>query len=103
MAARGSIAKSVVGKKIAEAFGADYVGETGGKHYVWAIENGERVQIAIAMTCPKTPIGEVPAKAEDFNWGDDNGTQESATAYKPAEITDDERERVADLMKKLGL
>ena len=104
MAVKGSIAKSIVGNKIAEAFGADYVGESSGKHYVWATENGEKVQIAIALTCPKTPIGDIAPKQEDFNW--DSSSDEApktASSYKPAEITESERARVEELMRKLGL
>ena len=58
--ARGAVAKQLVIKKIAEAFGDDYIGEFDKKFYVWANENGERVQIAISMTCPKTPIEILP-------------------------------------------
>ena len=54
--AKGSTAKVNVQNKIAMAFGADYIGEQDKKIYVWADDGGERVQIAIAMTCPKTPI-----------------------------------------------
>ena len=46
--AKGAIAKQVVINKIAEAFGADYIGEVDKKLYVWADENGEKIQIAIA-------------------------------------------------------
>ena len=54
--ARGQEAKNYVAKKLAEAFGADYIGEIDKKYYVWSKENGERVQVAISMTCPKTPV-----------------------------------------------
>ena len=110
MAVKGSIAKGIVGNKIAEVFGADYVGEISGKHYVWATENGERVQIAIALTCPKTPVGEVPQTAKpvssgSFNWDDstESTTTPAVSNYKPAEITEDEKARVAELMRKLNL
>ena len=49
--ARGSIAKQQVINKLAVAFGEDYIGEFDKKFYVWANENGERVQIAISLTC----------------------------------------------------
>lgn len=55
--AKGAIAKESVIKKITEAFGADYLGEVDKKYYVQAEENGEMVQVALSLTCPKNPIG----------------------------------------------
>lgn len=54
--AKGSIAKTNVVAKLEAAFGADYIGEFDKKVYVFADDGGERVQIAIAMTCPKNEI-----------------------------------------------
>ena len=51
--AKGAVAKQAVINRIAEAFGTDFIGEVDKKVYVWATENGERVQIAMALTCPK--------------------------------------------------
>ena len=58
MAARGSIAKDAVIKRLIEAFGDDYIGEFDKKQYVWANDGGQKVQIAIALTCPKTNVGD---------------------------------------------
>ena len=41
--AKGTIAKEDVAKKIAAAFGADYLGEYDKKYYVYGMENGEKV------------------------------------------------------------
>lgn len=41
--AKGAIAKEAVAKKIAQIFGADFVGEFDKKLYVWAEENGEKI------------------------------------------------------------
>ena len=40
--AKGTIAKQNVINKIAQTFGADYIGEVDKKIYVWAEENGEK-------------------------------------------------------------
>lgn len=101
--AKGAEAKEYVARKLKEAFGEDYVGEVDKKYYVWSRENGQRMQIAIAMTCPKVPIGEVPAESSDFDWEGSSVTNEPVTKHNPVEIDDDERARVAELMKKLGL
>ena len=103
--ARGAIAKNNVVAKLKSAFGADYIGEYDKKYYVWAQENSERGQIAIGLTCPKVPVevSNIPATG-DFNFEDDApSTVVAAAAYQPAEITDDERDRVKELMRTLGL
>ena len=103
--ARGAIGKQNVINKIKQAFGADFIGEYDKKLYVWATENGERIQIALSLTCPKVPvaISDNPTTG-DFNFEDDApNVVVAAGAYQPAEITKEERERVNDLMRKLGL
>ena len=103
--AKGAIGKQNVIKKIQTAFGADFIGEYDKKIYVWTTENGERIQIALSLTCPKVPvaISDNPTTG-DFNFEDDApNVVVAAGAYQPAEITKEERERVNDLMKRLGL
>ena len=103
--AKGAIAKQNVVNKLQAAFGADYIGEYDKKWYVWSQENGERVQIAISLTCPKVPVEVANAPVTgDFNFEDDApNVVVAAGGYQPAEITDDERDKVRDLMKALGL
>lgn len=103
--AKGAIAKQNVVNKLQTAFGADYIGEYDKKWYVWAQENGERIQIAISLTCPKVPVEVSSAPvAGDFNFEDDAPTTVvAAGGFQPAEITDDERDKVRDLMRTLGL
>ena len=103
--AKGAIAKQQVINKLKTAFGADFIGEYDKKIYVWAQENGERIQIALSLTCPKVPvqIADAPLTG-DFNFEDDAPTTVVAAApFQPAEITDEERARVNDMMAKLGL
>ena len=105
--ARGNIAKSAVVAKIAEAFGDNYIGEFDKKFYVWAQENGERVQIAISLTCPKTPIEVATNLVEDdSDWDFTDDKPKAAIAVSnaaPAEISEQEIKNLEDLMKKLGL
>ena len=103
--AKGANAKVEVQKKIAQAFGNNYIGEYDKKIYVWANDGGETVQIAISLTCPKVPV-EVSAApvTGDFNFEDDTpNVVVAAGAYQPAEISPEERARVNDLMKMLDL
>ena len=103
--ARGNDAKEYVVNKMAEAFGDAWIGEYSKKYYVWSQENGERIQIAISLTCPKVPVEVSSAPvAGDFNFEDDApGVVVAAGGYQPAEIPDDERDKVRGLMKALGL
>ena len=104
MAARGTIAKNNVINKIKEIFGADYIGEYSNKIYVYSQENGEKIQIAISLTCPKTPVEVVNTPVVgDFNFEDDAPAVVAATGPQSAELTDEERERVKELMRTLGL
>ena len=106
MAARGSVAKENIAKKLQEAFGKDYIGEFDRKYYLWANDGGERVQIAISMTCPKTPI-EVDKTVDTGGDWDFTDTPKTAVipiaSAGPAEITQDEIDNIAELMLKLGL
>lgn len=97
--AKGTEAKNLVAKKIAEAFGVDYIGEFDKKIYVQAKENGEYVQIALSMTCPKNPVV-IPGSAEIFsNEENPNIISSNEKVY----ISDEEKNNVINLMEKLGL
>lgn len=94
MAAKGNVAKEKVTEKIAAAFGAEFVGVVDKKIYVWADDGGEKVQICLSMTCPKTPVGGNAVSGEQKTV---TQTQESF------EVTPREAHTIEDLMAKLGL
>ena len=99
--AKGAVAKEQIAKKMAETFGADWIGERDKKYYLWANENGERIQIAISMTCPKTPVGETGTSVDSNALNFEDGA--TAGGETQVEITVDEKKNVADLMARLGL
>lgn len=97
--AKGSIAKENLVNKFKSALGADYVGYDADskKYYFWSSENGERMQVAIAMTVPKVPFA---GGAEEAPSGDlDFSTPVSAQVA----ISASEQENLDRLMKELGL
>ena len=100
--AKGAIAKEVITKKLKEAFGADFIGEVDKKIYIQAPENGEMVQIAISMTCPKTPI-EVSNGPAVRNGMMDFEAEPTLIAPKNTEVSEEERETIQDMMRRLGL
>lgn len=107
--AKGANAKIVVENKIREAFGNDFIGVADKKIYVWADDGGDRVQIAISMTCPKTgiaggdPIAPKDNDPGDWNFEDASDGATEATTFKPAEVSDEEIGRINDLMSRLGI
>lgn len=102
--AKGALAKQEVIDKIKQVFGNDYIGENANKHYVWAKDGGEKVQIAISLTCPKTPIGTVDVSSA-FGDGLDFEAEPviAPTKFEPAEITQEEMDTLATMMERLGL
>ena len=100
--AKGQIAKDYVAKKLAEAFGEHYLGEVDKKYYIEAPENGEMVQIAIAMTCPKNPVA-ISSAPVVRSGGIDFEAEPVLTAPKTTEVREEERQTVADMMRRLGL
>lgn len=106
--AKGAFAKENIKKKLAECFGDDYIGEVDKKIYIWQDDGNERVQIALALTCPKVqvdaPDGASYTDHSDWNFEDDAVIAAKApVAIKAAEITEEEKARIADMMSRLGL
>lgn len=95
--AKGSIAKENLIKRFTAAVGEDFICEKDKKFYFWSTENGERVQVAIALTVPKTPV-ECTAPGGDLNFETEN-----VTTAKPVEMQESEKEILDRLMKELDL
>lgn len=100
--AKGAVAKSKVEDIIRNAFGKDFLGvdPSTKKIYVQAEEDGEMINVAIAMTCPKTPFVVDGASTND---GFPVGNYGTPDTYKPAEITQNELDNVRKMIKELGL
>ena len=91
-----------VENKIREAFGQDFLGvDTSSKKiYVRAPEDGEMIEVAISMTCPKTSfIVNGAAPGDGFSTGNFG----EPDVYKPAEMTENELDNVRKLIRELGL
>lgn len=101
--AKGNIAKEKVTKIIADAFGADYVGEFDKKLYVWADDGGTKVQVSISLTCPKVYRGVEETGPSEMNFDDDEAPTTAATGFTPADISKEEQDTLAALMERLGL
>lgn len=98
MAVRGSVAKLFVENKIKEMFGENFIGSADKKLYVLADDGGQKVQIAISLTCPKVGLD-----IEGNGFVDDAGIIGTYTGEPVIEITPEEEENIQTLIKKLNL
>ena len=100
----GEQGKSKVEQIISSAFKDNFLGIYDKKLYVQAEENGEMVQIAISLTCPKTPvvISDKPLNF-DNNLNFEDGATIIPHPQMQTEISDEERQTVKELMERLGL
>lgn len=94
--AKGTIAKENLIKRFATAVGDDFICERDKKFYFWSTENGERIQVAVSMTVPKTPV-ECNAPGGDLDFSD------TQTETKPVKMEADEKATLDRLMAELGL
>ena len=102
--AKGQIAKDYVTAKLKEVFGADFLGEADKKIYVQAPENGEKIQIAIAMTCPKTPVAFSNAPVIRGGMMDFEAEEVAVAApVVTVEVSETERETITEMMRRFGL
>ena len=101
MAAKGTVAKQKIMDRLAVYFGSDFIGVQDNKMYIWTEENGERLQIALSMTCPKNWLDTAarPAEEDRSDWDFSDPTQPPAQV----EITADEQKNLEEMMKRLGL
>lgn len=99
MAARGTYAKAEVTKRIAEAFGSQYLGEFDKKLYLSMRESGEEVQIAITLTCPKVLVQTSSNDVMETDKEKDIVEVKAASS----DFSANERENIERLMRELGL
>ena len=93
MAVRGTASKEKLIQTIIDATGADFLGIVDKKLYIRAFENGEELQLAVSITCPKNLI--------DF--GDTSSAKAAETPPETPEISKEEEETIEQLLAKLNL
>lgn len=106
MAARGSVLKQEVATKILEAFPVNSFLYNDGKEIrINGIENGEKLQIKVTLTCAKVAVeGGEDNILPGENLGTASSTQTSKTVEKvPQEPTNEEKERLKTLLNQLGI
>lgn len=98
----GEEAKTKLINKIIEALGDSYIGCVDKKYYFISYENGSEKQVAISLTCPKNPVA-VSGAPVVRSGGIDFEAEPVLTAPKTTEVSEEERQTVADMMRRLGL
>lgn len=101
--ARGAQAKSEVMQKILETFSGSFKYNDGKEIRVPVMEGGELVQIKITCTCAKenVEIGADAAIPGDFPAP--KMTAPTPERIVPVEKTEDEKQRVEDALRALGM
>lgn len=106
--AKGVLAKKVLINKIIGALSDEYVGTSDNKYYFAIPENGEKVQIAITLTCPKVGIdtsgNKINPKEEaglDFSYTPPEVVAQTKREEK-VEADAAEQENVKKLLSALG-
>lgn len=98
MAAKGAWAKEQIWNKILTEFNGAFVNEK--EIRVPMIENGERVEIKITLTCAKVNVGGAEAATSGGTTPAVTSSTEPAVAAEP---TEEEKKNVTDFLNKLGL
>ena len=104
--AKGNVAKQTIADKLKKLFGNNFILLEGNKVYVWEDDGGERIQVALTMTCPKTPVGAAMASPEPASAFDNYITPNGefvSVQKNTTEITPEEQQTIKDLMARLGL
>lgn len=100
MAAKGAKRKKEIMEKILEVFPGSFLYNDGKEVRINGTEDGVPVQIKVTLTAAKTPVEggsesvtSAPAASNEINF----------TEEIPQEPTEEEKERLAYLLDKLGL
>ena len=100
---RGDLAKQSAIATIQAAFGENFVGIVDKKLFINVKDgpNGEVVQLSIALTMPKTPVSAsaVPVTAP----ADGNAAAWESKPATPTELSAEDKAKVEDLCRKLGI
>lgn len=107
--ARGIEAKQYIINKLKETFGANYLGENGGKYYVVAPDDGTNIQMAITITCPAkevifpSPNAVAERDGGAFNLNSPPQPASNSSTLGNSEMGEEEIERIKKLLNKFGL
>ena len=105
MAAKGAVLKQEIVEKILATFPNSFLYNDGKEIRINGVENGENIQIKVALTCAKVAVEggsdtAVPGVADPQPSAVRPVTSGESVPQEPSE---DEKERLTALLSKLGL
>ncbi len=98
MAAKGSILKQEITKKILETFPNSFLYNDGKEIRIDGMEEGSPCQIKITLTAPKVAVENAGTQVSSSPKADVTVSNEQL----PQEPTDEEKERLKTLLDRLG-
>ena len=101
--ARGQQAKSEVAKKILEVFSGSFMYNDGKEIRIPCNEAGETMQIKVTLTCAKENVESGADAAMPGDFPAPKMTAPTPERTEPVQVTEEEKQSVADLLKSLGL
>ena len=101
MAARGSESKNIITAKLLETFAGSFIYDK--NIIIPMVENGENLQIKIALTCAKTNVESGMDNAIPGAEIATTTTPKAIDSHGVAEVTEEEKQNVLKAMKALGL
>ena len=110
--ARGAIAKTEVINRIIKNFDGAFLYNDGKEIRIPMLDNGEEVQIKVTLACAKENVaqgddnimpGEKTVESSDNEINFDNTTSTSQKEEVYIEPTEEEKQNVSDLLRRLGL
>ena len=101
MAARGSESKNIIIAKLLETFAGSFIYDK--NVIIPMVENGESLQIKIALTCAKTNVESGMDNAIPGAEISTTATLKAIDNHGVAEVTEEEKQNVLKAMKALGL
>ena len=101
MAARGSESKNIIIAKLLETFAGSFIYDK--NVIIPMVENGESLQIKIALTCAKTNVESGMDNAIPGAEISTMATPKAIDNHGVAEVTEEEKQNVLKAMKALGL
>lgn len=102
MALKGSILKKEITDKILATFEGSFLYNDGKEIRIPGVEDGQELQVKVALTCAKTPVtpdGENALPGEDIV----ASTSVASVSTVMAETTQEEKDNIRKMMEVLGL
>lgn len=103
MGAKGSILKQEIMGKILEIFPDSFLYNDGKEIRINGVENGVNLQIKVSLTTAKTPVENESSISVRSSNNENLNFEDSPPEKIPQEPTEEEKERLAMLLDKLGL